>query len=398
MTQEFESVLDQLADESRPVRSIDLFPLSDLGRERLPHFVGAWGGLTASRRLELVRVLVEQAEANVHLNFHAILRSLLTDLDAEVRRLAIEGLWEDEKPSLIAPLIRRLREDESVEVRASAATSLGRYVWLGVLEEIGPEPASAAESALYETWFRAGEVSAVRRRALEGLANGTMPDLNELILNAYYDEDELMRQSALFAMGRTADSRWSRVVLSELESHEPPMRFEAAQAAGEMGLRPAVRPLIRHLDDPDESVREAAVAALGKIGGPAAKRALQAVVKSDDEALAQAADDALAELTFGAEAGENPLTALSERAPGPARDADDLAFEDEAFEDQAFENEEDEFEDEDEASYWDDEFEGGEDDLGWDDEDEDRLAWDEDEDDDGDSAIDDLAEEDDDDF
>ncbi len=258
MTQEFASVLTQLADESRPVRSIELFPLSDVGRERLPHFAGAWSGLSAARRLELIRELVEQAEANIHFNFHAILRLLLTDVDAEVRRLAIEGLWEDEKPSLVAPLILRLREDESVEVRASAAISLGRYVWLGVLEEIGPEPASAAESALHDAWFREGEVNAVRRRALEALASGTLPDLNELILNAYYDEDELMRQSALFAMGRTADGRWSKVVLGELDSYEPAMRFEAAQAAGELGLRPAVQPLIRHLDDPDESVREAA--------------------------------------------------------------------------------------------------------------------------------------------
>src|SRR5512139_1688819 len=101
MTQEFDSLLAQLADESRPVRSIDLFLLSDVGRERLPYFAGAWSGLTAARRLELVRELVEQAEANIHLNFHAILRSLITDFDAEVRRLAIEGLWEDEKPSLI---------------------------------------------------------------------------------------------------------------------------------------------------------------------------------------------------------------------------------------------------------------------------------------------------------
>lgn len=364
MTQEFDSVLTQLADESRPVRAIELFPLSDMGRERLPHFAGAWSGLTAARRLELVRVLVEQAEANIHLNFHAILRSLLTDIDAEVRRLAIEGLWEDEKPGLVAPLIARLREDQSMEVRASAASSLGRYVLLGVLEEIGPEPASAAEAALHETWFREGEVNAVRRRALEGLAFGSLPDLNELILNAYYDEDELMRQSALFAMGRTADSRWSKLVLSELDSHEPAMRFEAAQAAGEMGLRPAVQPLIRHIDDPDESVREAAVAALGKIGGPAAKRALQAVVKSEDEALAQAADDALAELAFGAEQDEN---VLSERAP---RNGDD--------EESDFDGEEDEFEDDlevDEAFDWDDEFEDGEDDTDWDDEEEDELAW-----------------------
>jgi HEAT repeat protein len=373
MTQEFDSVLTQLTDESRPIRSLDLFPLSDLGRDRLPYFAGTWSGLTAARRLELVRELVEQSEANIHLNFHAVLRSLLTDLDAEVRRLAIEGLWEDEKPSLIGPLITRLREDESVVVRASAASSLGRYVLLGVLEEIGTEPASAAESALHETWFREGELNAVRRRALEGLAFGSRPDLNELILNAYYDEDELMRESAIFAMGRTADSRWSKLVLSELDSPEPAMRFEAAQAAGEMLLRPAVRPLIRHLDDPDESVREAAVAALGKIGGPGAKRALQAVAKSDDEALAQAAEDALAELTFGAEADENPLTALSERA-GRSRDDDDFDLNDE-------EDEAEDALDEDEASSWDDEFEDDDSGLDWDDEDEEDQDWSEEDDD-----------------
>ncbi len=391
MTQEFDSVLAMLADESRPVRSIDLFPLSDVSRERLPYFAGAWSGLTGDRRLELVRALVEQAEANIHLNFHAILRSLLTDLDAEVRRLAIEGLWEDEKPSLIAPLISRLREDESAEVRAAAAVSLGRYVYLGVMEEIGPEPASAAESALHEAWLREGEVNAVRRRALEGLAYGGLPDLNELILNAYYDEDESMRQSALFAMGRTADSRWSRLVLSEMESYEPAMRFEAAQAAGEMGLRQAVRHLISHLDDPDESVREAAVAALGKIGGPQAKRALQAVVKADDEALAQAADDALAELSFAAAADERPLTALAERAPGVRLAEDDFDLEDDDLEDEF---------DIDDGSDWDDEHEHDEhehgdledddyesDDLGWDDCEEDERGWNED---DGDEDDDDY--------
>lgn len=395
MSQEFDAVLIQLADESRPVRSIDLFPLSDMSRERLPHFVGAWSALSVARRLELVREAVEQAETNIHFNFHALLRSLLTDLDAEVRRLAIEGLWEDEKPSLIAPLIVCLREDQSVDVRASAATSLGRYIWLGVLEEIGPEPASAAEAALHATWLREGEVNAVRRRALEGLAYSSLPNLNELILNAYYDEDELIRQSAIFAMGRTADSRWSKLVLSELDSYEPAMRFEAAQAAGEMGLRSAVQPLIRHLDDPDEAVREAAVAALGKIGGPVARRTLQAVAQADDEALAQAADDALAELTFGAESDENPLTALSERAPWPTRNGDDEDFESE---------DEDGFADDltddidDEGSDWDDELEDDEADLDWDDEEEDELTWRDDDDEAEDDVLFDAAGEDDDDY
>ncbi len=38
-----------------------------------------------------------------------------------------------------------------------------------------------------------------------------------MIRKAYYDDDASMRQSALFAMGRTADSRWSKLVLAELE-------------------------------------------------------------------------------------------------------------------------------------------------------------------------------------
>lgn len=381
MSQEFDAFLTVLADESRPVRAIDLIPLSDLGRDRLPHFAGAWSGLSPARRRELVVALVEQAEVNIHLNFHAVLRSLLGDPDETVRRLAVEGLWEDEKPSLVKPLIVLLREDASAEVRASAAISLGRFILLGVLDEIGPEPASAAESALHETWFREGEVNAVRRRALEGLAYGSLPDLNELILNAYYDEDESMRQSALFAMGRTADSRWSKLVLTELDSYEPAMRFEAAQAAGELSLRPAVQPLIRHLDDPDQAVREAAVAALGKIGGPVAKRVLKAVLKVDDEVLAQAADDALAELTFAAESDENAHTVASERALSAAgnghegdEDEYDLEDEDDRFESELYVDAE-----------WaeGDDFEDPE--LDWDDagdEDDHDLSWDEDEDDD----------------
>ncbi len=379
MTQEFDSLLTTLADESRPVRSIDLFPLSDIDRDRLPRFAGAWSVLAPGRRRELVTALVEQAEANIHLNFHAILRSLLADPDEAVRKLAVEGLWEDERPGLVPALIALLREDGSADVRAVAATSLGRFVWLGILEEIGPAPASAAESALHEAWFREGEVTAVRRRALESLAYGTLPDLNELILNAYYDDDELMRQSAVFAMGRTADSRWAKLVLAELESYEAPMRFEAAQAAGEMGLRVAIPSLIRHLEDPDQSVREAAVAALGKIGGPVAKRTLEMVLKADDESLAQAADDALAELALFAGASEDALGASAGRVPARTVGGDGVGDED--FDLEALDLEDDELgedlEIDDEDWALDDDLE--DDDADWDDADEDDLDWEEDE-------------------
>ena len=372
MTQGTETVFAQLADESRPVRSIDLHPLSDVPRERVPEFTALWQDLTAARRMELLREMVEQAEAHVDLNFHALLRALLDDADAQVRRLAVEGLWEDEKTNLIAPLADLLGRDAAAEVRAAAATSLGRYIYLGLMEDIAQRHADAAEAALRAAWRRPGEVNEVRRRALESLAYMETPGLNEMIRSAYYDEDALMRQSAVFAMGRTGDARWSRLVIEETNSPDPAMRFEAAQAAGEMGLRPAVQPLIRLVDDPDSSVREAAVAALGKIGGTTARRALEMLVRGDDEALSQAADDALAELKFISSVPENMLAdgrgaADDEDDPElDEDDADDLDdFEDDAFDDDEYDDEYadgDEYEDE-EADL--------DDDLDWEDEEED---------------------------
>lgn len=327
ITQDFEALLQQLSDTSRPVRSVDLFALSDATRDRLEEFERTWDEMAEARRLELVSAMVEQAEANIHLNFHAVLRALLRDTDARVRRLAIEGLWEDERTSLIPSLVALLQGDPEAEVRATAAVSLGRYMLLAALGDIDEKPVQAVEQALRDAWFRSGELIAVRRRALEGLACCESRGISEMIRNAYYDDDALMRQSALFAMGRTADSRWAKLVLAELESYEPAMRFEAAQAAGEMGLRSAVAPLVERIEDVDSTVREAAVIALGKIGGPDARRVLQAVLRSDDEALAQAAEDALDELNFGSSAVNDALMVYEPEVVRKARFSEDEAAE-----------------------------------------------------------------------
>jgi HEAT repeat protein len=314
MSDELDAVLIELGDEDRPVHSVDLGQLSDLARAEVAEFRVAWEQLSTERRRGLVASMVDQAETNIHMNFHAVLRACLTDPDGQVRRLAIEGLWEDERANLVQPLITILANDADATVRAAAAISLGRFVLLGELEEIPGEPARAAEQALRETWFRHGEVNDVRRRALEGLAYTSNTGINELIQNAYYDEDALMRQSAVFSMGRSNHPRWARIVLEELGSTEPEMRFEAAQAAGEMGLKSAVQILIRRLEDVDIPVREAAVAALGKIGGPAAKRALEGLIGGSDEPLAHAAEDALEELNFNTENLDNLMLDVEERA------------------------------------------------------------------------------------
>jgi hypothetical protein len=390
MADDFEFALAQMADEDRPLRSLSLTNLSDLSRAQLESFRAAWEGITPRRRLELIQVMVEQAEANIHLNFHAILRGLLADAEPQVRRLAIEGLWEDERPGLAPVLLALLAEDPNPDVRAIAASSLGRFVLLGALGEIEPSLSGEVEQALRAAWARPHEAVDVRRRALEGLAYSERsedPQVRNLIETAYYDEDETMRQSAVFSMGRTADAQWASYIMAELGSVSASMRFEAAAAAGELRLVPAVRALVRLMDDPDGSVREAAALALGKIGGKEAQRALRLAARSEDARLAEVADEALEELAFdGGAADETGLMTYPRRPserltddgdadylPGSRRPAV-AGWEAELDEEDDVEPDEDDldsddFEDEDEEA-----------DDGWDnDEDAEALIWGDDE-------------------
>ena len=158
MPEDLDLLLQQLADENRAVRSINLAGLSDLPLAEAAETYALFASLTPRRRLELVSTLAEQAEANVHLNFLAVMRECLNDGEAQVRKVAIDGLWEDERTSLVGPLVRLLGEDPAPEVRAAAAVSLGRFVLLGVLGEISDATAARAERAMRGAWSRPGEV------------------------------------------------------------------------------------------------------------------------------------------------------------------------------------------------------------------------------------------------
>ncbi len=376
MTEALTMILEQLADEARLVRSIDLEPVSDLARRELEQFRQTWEGLRAGRRVELLTAMIEQAEANIRLNFHAVLRSCLRDADANVRRLAVDGLWEDERPTLVPALVELLADDPVTEVRAAAATSLGRFVQLGVLGEIAEHPARQAEAALRAAWDRSGEGIEVRRRALEGLSHADSAGIHNLIRLAYYHDDPRMRQSALFAMGRNADSCWNKIVLAELNSSEPAMRFEAAVAAGEMALRAAARPLVAALDDPDVQVREAAVSALGKIGGPVARRTLQVLVQNADDPLADVAAEALDELTFESDGLEDLILkheSAQVRRSFSADDEEDWEDEGETDADEWDADEDEDFADFDGDDDADEDDLDGED-AEWDDEAEDDFA------------------------
>lgn len=295
---DLQNTLSALQQPDQPLTGIALDVLSDLSAEHLERFRAAWKQLAPDRRRSLVSALLEFAEDHVDASFAAIYRWLMDDADAQVRAQAIEGLWEEEDVRLIAPLVRRLKGDPDLEVQAAAALALGRFVLLGEFDQIDASAARRVETALLAAYNDPEQDVWVRRRALEALANSSLEDLPDMILQAYEDDDDTMRVGAIFAMGRSADPGWNAYVLDELGSSDRAMLFEATRASGELEIEEAVPDLIKLLADEDVEIRDTAVWALGRIGGREARRALQACCASSDEGLQDAAEEALAELDF----------------------------------------------------------------------------------------------------
>ncbi len=275
----------------------DLYDFSNLSPAEAKE---AWAGLSACSadvRLRTIERLVEIAENDFEADFGELFRLALGDENAEVRRLAVEGLWEDEDVRLVPRLIAMLK-DVDASVRAAAAASLGRFMLLGELGKIRQQPFQQTFQALLTAYAVEGETSLVRRRVLESLAYSGEEIVADLIRRAYDDEDEQMRVSSVFAMGRSADKRWAAEAMRELYSPNPAMRCEAARACGELSLEAATAALIELVDDVDAEVQEAAIWSLGQIGGEEAHQVLIACSRSDNEAIRAAAVEALGEFAL----------------------------------------------------------------------------------------------------
>jgi HEAT repeat protein len=301
MSSESESLnelLEQLDKEKRAIPFSKLYALSDLSRKQLAEFRPAWEALSADTRNRMIHAMVELAEMNFEVNFDSIFRLALDDPDAQVRAMAIDGLWEDEAPDLIGAYLTMLRNDPSPQVRAAAATGLGRYVLAGELEKLEAPIQARITAELLTISVLAGESIEVRRRAIESAAYVCTPEVQDILELAYFDEDEKMRLSAVVGMGRSCDPRWESYILEELRSQSPAMRFQAAWASGELVLGRAVPLLARLIQDPDRQVTMAAIWALGQIGGPEAKQILTNAYDDADEDTEAALDEALAELAL----------------------------------------------------------------------------------------------------
>ncbi len=298
-----EQIITDLSDPSVRIRHTDLVQLSGLSRVEVMNVISSWISISPERRRDLLDRMSELAGDNIELDFTALLRACLRDRDATVRASAARGLWDSDDRIVIRPLVDLLGKDPSSEVRAAAATTLGKFAEMAEDGKLIRRDGQRISDALMAVIENPDEENETRRRAIEAIAPINSERVHETILQSYNDDDPQMKQSAIYAMGRSSDSRWLSTVLRETGRQNAAIRYEAAIACGYLGDDETVPHLINMLNDEDSQVQLAAVRSLGNIGGDLAKRALTQAMVRGDHAMEEAAEQALASIEFE----EDPL-------------------------------------------------------------------------------------------
>lgn len=271
-----------------------LAALSDLDRVQVKALRRLWLSIPATERHALVLALEELASESVEFNFNQVFRVALSDPNPVVRQLAIRDLWEDTGGDLPAVFLEMLKNDSSDDVRASAADALSATADALVDGANSCIERDALIDYFCELAQDPAESPIVRRRSLGAIAVfDDEPRIADLIRLALDDDDQALVAGAIYAMGRTARTRWLPELIEFMKSEDAELRFEAARAAGSIGDQDAVPALAELVHDPDEEVRAATLEALGSIGGPAAIRVLRQAERDEELDAFEEVDDAL---------------------------------------------------------------------------------------------------------
>ncbi len=340
----FQQLIDALLNEDVPFHPRFLYRLSDLEPGEIRSLEQAWPRVSSWRRQALLEDLEDLGDSDFVLSFEAVGRMALRDPEPDVRMSAIRMLWEYEDPQMIPVFVEMMLEDANEGVRAEAATALGRFVYLGELDELPKSVQEKVEESLL-TVAQGKDQPLIRRRALESLGYSGRKEMPALIDRAYNSGKRDWLLSALVAMGRSANERYSERVLSMLDNPSTAIRTEAARAAGGLEIRAALQPLLNLLEDEDDEVRMAAAWALSEIGGPGVREAIEELLeKTEDEEEADYLEEILDNLAFTEDMGLFSIFNLPEDAAElPEEEADEFdddildLLDDEASEDEAAE-------------------------------------------------------------
>ena len=334
-----QDLINALMDLEHQFPSRLLYQFSDLSTSEQNTLANCWSKVPLQRRQTFLQDLVSLAENDPVLMYEAVARIALDDEDTDVCISAIDLLFDSEDRHLI-PIYLRLLADQtrSEALRAAVANALGPYVYMGEVEKIRAEVLHEIEETLLRAYNE--DVSElVRRRALEALGYSSREEIPAMLRKAAAMRDDLWLESAMFAMGRSADEQWEASVLENLEHENLAVRIQAVHAAGELALKKARRNLLRALDlVDDDELRHEIIWALAQIGGEGVERKLDALLAAaEDDEESAFLEEAMEMLNFTEGGDEMELISV----PWDQEEAEDL--EEDGDEDDDFDDDEDEF-------------------------------------------------------
>lgn len=294
----FQQVLDELADSSTAFPARHLPRFSDLAPAEVQAALKVWTQFSTARKQNLLSRLNEAYESDTKLSFDSFAQALLDDPDAQVRAQALRLLVDNADVRLLPRLLQLLERDTDSVVRVAVARILGNFVERGELEEFPAAQARQVEDALLRV--ARADIPEVQRIAVEALGYSSRPEAIEEIQAAYHRHDPQWVATALFAMGRSADERWTDSILEQLGSSHALLRRRAAEAAGQLVLQEARQPLLAMLEEEDDDeVLVALIWSLSQIGGEDVRDTLEVLLdKTEDEELIAYLEEALENLDF----------------------------------------------------------------------------------------------------
>lgn len=295
----FEEAIQQLSSNEGNMPDPEiLYGLSGLIDSQIRDFHKVWDQMDATQRQLLLQMMIDAAYSNLELNFEPIgIMVLHDDTDTTVRRTAVELLYESETLTALSVLRRVLMTDQDLPTQINASRALGNFVLLAELGKITDRYVQPVREHLLSLLNSPQTDTLLRAASLEAIANCSHSDVATHIDQAYGAGENELRRSAVVAMGRTCDERWSDHVLEELTSNDVDIQAIAARAAGELQLEEAVPAFTHIYEDADLDTRSAIIWALGEIGGREAMRmlenALEDAESEGDDVLLEVIEDAI---------------------------------------------------------------------------------------------------------
>lgn len=292
---DFALVITALLDETRPFPPKLLYHLSAITPEETMTLKHTWPQVMVERRRALLEDLEMLSEKDLLLIFDEIGKIGLHDTDNQVIFNAIRLLWHTEDKNLVPEYIHYLNTHPDEGVRAVAGSILGNFVYLGEVECIPASLLKSIEEALLHATHK-DRSDLVRRRTLESLGYSCREEVVPLIKSALAKSDPLWQESALFAMGRSADNQWDKYVLKHLDDEDLSVKISAIHAAGDLAIEKARTFLVDMLNEDieDDELLSEVIWALSQIGGEGVRETLEGLQdKTDDPDVESLIEDAL---------------------------------------------------------------------------------------------------------